>query len=79
MDGKVRVYDLIKKTMFRELMPENESQLISLEVEQSGELVFAGGMDSNGIFIWSFQSGFLLEKLSIHSGPVSHLIYSKRL
>ena len=33
MDGKVRVYDLIRRVMFRELIPETESQLLSLEVE----------------------------------------------
>lgn len=62
--------------MFRELIPDTENQLTCLEVEEEGEIIFAGGFDPYSIYLWSYISGKLIDVFTGHQGPISHLIYS---
>uniref|UniRef100_A0A8C1DV52 PWP2 small subunit processome component n=1 Tax=Cyprinus carpio carpio TaxID=630221 RepID=A0A8C1DV52_CYPCA len=62
LDGTVRAFDLHRYRNFRTMT--------------SGELVCAGSQDSFEIFLWSMQTGRLLEVLSGHEGPVSNLCFS---
>uniref|UniRef100_A0AAR2KZ89 Small-subunit processome Utp12 domain-containing protein n=1 Tax=Pygocentrus nattereri TaxID=42514 RepID=A0AAR2KZ89_PYGNA len=73
-DGKVCRNDLYRN--FRTLTSPRLAQFSSLAVDVSGELVCAGAQDSFEIFLWSMQTGRLLEVLSGHEGPVSCLCFS---
>ncbi|XP_036413031.1 PWP2 small subunit processome component [Colossoma macropomum] len=76
LDGTVRAYDLHRYRNFRTLTSPRPAQFSSLAVDLSGELVCAGAQDSFEIFLWSMQTGRLLEVLSGHEGPVSCLCFS---
>ena len=51
-------------------------QLTCLEVEDEGEIIFAGGFDPYSIYLWSYITGKLIDVFTGHQGPISHLIYS---
>ncbi|KAI4882063.1 hypothetical protein NFI96_028322 [Prochilodus magdalenae] len=76
LDGTVRAFDLHRYRNFRTLTSPRPVQFSSLAVDVSGELVCAGAQDSFEIFLWSMQTGRLLEVLSGHEGPVSCLYFS---
>ena len=48
----------------------------SLAVDVSGDLVAAGASDIYEVFLWSVQTGHLLEVISGHEGPVSSLSFN---
>ncbi|XP_053721921.1 PWP2 small subunit processome component [Synchiropus splendidus] len=76
LDGTVRAYDLHRYRNFRTFTSPRPAQFSSLAVDVSGELVSAGAQDSFEIFLWSMQTGRLLEVLGGHEGPVSCLCFS---
>lgn len=76
LDGTVRAFDLHRYRNFRTMTSPQPAQFSSLAVDSSGELVCAGSQDSFEIFLWSLQTGRLLEVLSGHEGPVSNLCFS---
>ena len=49
---------------------------MSLALDVSSELVVAGSEDSYEIFLWSLQTGKLLDVLSGHEGPVTSVAFS---
>ncbi|XP_029941900.1 periodic tryptophan protein 2 homolog [Salarias fasciatus] len=76
LDGTVRAFDLHRYRNFRTFTSPRSVQFSSLAVDASGELVSAGAQDSFQIFLWSMQTGRLLEVLGGHEGPVSGLSFS---
>lgn len=80
LDGTVRAYDLVRYRNFRTFTPPQPVQFNSLAVDPSGEIVCAAGNGaaSEGfeIFVWSTQTGKLVETLTGHEGPVSALSFS---
>uniref|UniRef100_A0A669E7U7 PWP2 small subunit processome component n=1 Tax=Oreochromis niloticus TaxID=8128 RepID=A0A669E7U7_ORENI len=76
LDGTVRAFDLHRYRNFRTFTSPWPAQFSSLAVDVSGELVSAGAQDSFEIFLWSMQTGRLLEVLAGHEGPVSCLCFS---
>ncbi|KAF5381370.1 hypothetical protein D9615_008306 [Tricholomella constricta] len=76
LDGTVRAYDLIRYRNFRTFTSPSPVQFSSLAVDPSGEVVAAGSTDSFEVFLWSVQTGKLLDILSGHEGPVSSLAFS---
>lgn len=76
LDGTVRAFDLHRYRNFRTFTSPRPTQFSSLAVDASGELVSAGALDSFEVFIWSMQTGRLLEVLGGHEGPVSCLCFS---
>uniref|UniRef100_A0A8D0B2B2 PWP2 small subunit processome component n=1 Tax=Sander lucioperca TaxID=283035 RepID=A0A8D0B2B2_SANLU len=76
LDGTVRAFDLHRYRNFRTFTSPRPAQFSSLAVDVSGELVSAGAQDSFEIFLWSMQTGRLLEVLGGHEGPVSCLCFS---
>ncbi|PWZ02194.1 putative periodic tryptophan protein PWP2 [Testicularia cyperi] len=76
LDGTVRAYDLVRYRNFRTLTSPEPVQFTSLAVDPSGEVVCAGSADTFEIYMWSVQTGKLLEILSGHEGPVSGLAFS---
>ncbi|XP_058465461.1 periodic tryptophan protein 2 homolog [Malaya genurostris] len=76
LDGTVRAYDIVRYRNFRTFTSPEPVQFASVAVDQSGELVAAGGQDVFEVFLWSMKLGRLLEVLSGHEGPVVTLAFS---
>jgi periodic tryptophan protein 2 len=80
LDGTVRAWDLLRYRNFRTFTSPQPVQFGCLAVEASGEVVCAGGggaaADSFDVFMWSVQSGKLLDIMGGHDGPVSALSFS---
>ncbi|KAG6817113.1 hypothetical protein H0H87_012634 [Tephrocybe sp. NHM501043] len=76
LDGTVRAYDLIRYRNFRTFTSPSPVQFSCLAVDPSGEVVAAGSTDSFEVFLWSVQTGKLLDVLAGHEGPVSSLAFS---
>lgn len=76
LDGTVRAFDLIRYRNFRTFTSPFPVQFSSLAVDPSGEVVAAGSTDSFEVFLWSVQTGKLLDILTGHDGPISSLAFS---
>lgn len=76
LDGTVRAFDLIRYRNFRTFTSPTPVQFSCLAVDPSGEVVAAGSSDSFEVFLWSVQTGKLLDILAGHEGPVSSLAFS---
>jgi len=76
LDGTLRAFDLIRYRNFRTFTSPSPVQFSCLAVDPSGEVVAAGSTDSFEVFLWSVQTGKLLDVLSGHEGPVSTLAFS---
>jgi periodic tryptophan protein 2 len=76
LDGTVRAYDLVRYRNFRTFTSPTPVQFCSLAVDPSGEVVCAGSIDSFEIYMWSVQTGKLLDVLSGHTAPVAGLAFS---
>ncbi|XP_037686667.1 periodic tryptophan protein 2 homolog isoform X2 [Choloepus didactylus] len=76
MDGTVRAFDLHRYRNFRTFTSPRPTQFSCVAVDCSGEIVSAGAQDSFEIFIWSMQTGRLLEVLSGHEAPISGLCFN---
>jgi periodic tryptophan protein 2 len=76
LDGTVRAHDLLRYKNFRTLTSPTSVQFTSLTADLSGEIVCAGSQDPFQIYVWSLQTGKLLEILSGHEGPISCLSFS---
>ena len=75
LDGTVRAYDLVRYRNFRTFTSPNPVQFVSLAVDPSGEVVCAGSSDIFETYMWSVQTGKLLEILAGHEGPVTALAF----
>lgn len=76
-DGTVRAYDLVRYRNFRVFKASSPSQFSSVGLDWSGEVVCAGALDPPNIFVWSVQTGKLLDELKGHQGPVSCLAFAQ--
>lgn len=76
LDGTVRAFDLSRYRNFRTFTSPRPVQFSCLAVDPSGEVVCAGAMDTFEVFVWSMQTGRLLEILAGHEGPVTSLAFS---
>ncbi|CAI5445765.1 unnamed protein product [Caenorhabditis angaria] len=71
LDGTVRAHDLKRYRNFRTLVCPEPTQLGSLAVDKAGDLVVAGAKEVFNIYIWSFETGNLLDILSGHGSVIS--------
>ena len=77
LDGTVRAFDLIRYRNFRTFTTPSPVQFNSLAVDPSGEIVCAGGTgDGFEIYMWSTQTGKLIDVMAGHEGPISALAFS---
>lgn len=76
LDGTVRAYDLVRYRNFRTFTSPTPVQFSSLAVDPSGEVVAAGSTDTFEVYMWSVQTGKLLDILTGHEGPVNALAFS---
>ncbi|KAK9474492.1 WD40-repeat-containing domain protein [Dipodascopsis tothii] len=77
LDGSVRAWDLVRYRNFRTFTAEKRLQFSSLAIDPSGEVVCAGSLDEFDVYLWSVQTGQLLDKLAGHEGPVSCLSFAE--
>ena len=76
LDGTVRAWDLVRYRNFRTFVSPSPVQFSCLAVEPSGEIVVAGSNDTFDIYMWSVQTGKVLDVLSGHTGPLSGLAFA---
>ncbi|KAF7720662.1 hypothetical protein EC973_006667 [Apophysomyces ossiformis] len=76
LDGTVRAFDLVRYRNFKTFTSPNPVQFSSLAVDPSGEIICTGTIDTFEIYVWSVQTGKLLDILAGHEGPVSSLAFS---
>lgn len=77
LDGSVRAYDLVRYRNFKTFSaPGTPVQFSCVSGDESGEIVCAGGVDPFNVYVWSMQTGKLLDVFAGHQGPVSGLTYS---
>lgn len=76
LDGTVRAFDLVRYRNFRTFTSPDPVQFTSLAVDPSGEIICAGTMDTFEIYVWSVQTGKLMDVLAGHTGPISSLAFS---
>lgn len=76
LDGSIRAWDLIRYRNFRTFTAAERVQFSCLAVDPSGEIVCAGSTDSYDIYMWSVQTGQLIDTLSAHEGPVCSLHFA---
>lgn len=74
-DGTVRAFDLLRYRNFRIMTTPTPVQFQSLAVDPTGELIAAGTLDTFEIYLWSMQTGQLLEVIAGHTGPISALAF----
>lgn len=75
LDGTVRAFDLLRYRNFRTLTA-SRVQFISVACDSSGSIVCAGSKgEFNSVFIWSLQTGKLLDELHGHSAAVSSVAF----
>lgn len=75
LDGTVRAFDLQRYRNFKTLAAPRAVQFASLAVDPSGEVVCAGSQDTFEVFVWSLQTGRLLDVLAGHQSCVSGLSF----
>lgn len=77
LDGTIRAFDLIRFRNFRTFTATSRIQFNCVAVDPSGEVVVGGSQDSFEIYVWSVQTGNLLDSLTGHEGPVSCLSFGQ--
>ncbi|CAH7689513.1 quinon protein alcohol dehydrogenase-like superfamily, partial [Phakopsora pachyrhizi] len=77
LDGTIRAFDLIRYRNFKTFTSPNPVQFNALAVDPSAEVVVAGGLGEGfEIYVWSVQTGRLVDILPGHEGPISALAFS---
>lgn len=71
LDGTVRAHDLIRYKNFKTLTAPTPVQFTCVAADPSGEVVCAGSLDPFNVYVWSLQTGKLLEILAGHEGPIA--------
>ena len=72
-DGTVRGYDLRRYRQFKVLQSPTAVQFTCLALDPSAELLVAASITDNDIYMWSTQTGQLLDVFSGHDAPVASL------
>ncbi|GFE54429.1 WD G-beta repeat containing protein p103 [Babesia ovis] len=79
LDGTVRAFDLLRYKNFR-TMTASRVQFVSVACDASGSIICAGSRgETNSVFIWSLQTGKLLDELHGHSSAVTGVAFHPSL
>lgn len=76
LDGSVRAYDLVRYKNFRTFTTPTPVQFVSLAVDSAAEIVCGGTLEPFDIYMWSMQTGKVLDVLTGHAGPISCLSFN---
>jgi periodic tryptophan protein 2 len=74
-DGSVRAWDVLRFRSFKVLKAPQPVSFAALTVDTAGEIVAAGTLDTHEIYLWSLQTGQLVDILAGHNGPISTLAF----
>lgn len=75
-DGTVRAFDMIRYRNFRTMTSPKPTQFSCIAIDPAGEIVAAGSTTDFSVYVWSLQTGKLLDVLDGHEGPVTSLKFS---
>ena len=77
-DGSVRAFDLLRYRNFRTFAsPDGLCQFSSVAVDSGGEIVAASSTGGKyAVYVWSIQTGNILEVLTGHTSHVEALHFS---
>eukprot|EP01119_Soliformovum_irregulare_P016311 TRINITY_DN4701_c0_g1_i1.p1 TRINITY_DN4701_c0_g1~~TRINITY_DN4701_c0_g1_i1.p1 ORF type:complete len:702 (-),score=243.40 TRINITY_DN4701_c0_g1_i1:55-2160(-) len=75
-DGTTRAFDMTRYKNFRTMVPPQRTQISALAADPSGEIIVGSSLDNYEIYVWSLQTGNLLDILAGHEGPISCLSFS---
>jgi periodic tryptophan protein 2 len=75
-DGTCKAFDVVGARCFRTFSPQDPAEFAALAIDSQTEFVAATARLSLSIFLWSVQTGQLLESLSGHTAPVSCLAFT---
>lgn len=70
LDGTARAFDLMRYRNFRVFTTGEPTQLSCVAVDGSGELVCAASQDTFEAYLWSMQTGGLVDRVAGHTAPV---------
>ena len=76
LDGTIRAYDLIRYRNFKTFASPVPVQFGCLAIDPTGEIICAGSLDTFDVYMWSVQTGKLLDVFSGHTGPVCSMNFS---
>ncbi|EHS64116.1 hypothetical protein PGTUg99_020787 [Puccinia graminis f. sp. tritici] len=77
LDGTIRAFDLIRYRNFKTFTSPHPVQFNALAVDPSAEVVVGGGVGEGfEIYVWSVQTGKIVDILTGHEGPISALAFS---
>ncbi|OQU94826.1 WD domain-containing protein [Cladophialophora immunda] len=76
LDGSVRAWDMLRYRNFRTFTAPQRLSFSCLAIDPSAEVVCAASHDSFDIYLWSVQTGALLDRLAGHEGPISTLAFT---
>jgi len=76
LDGTCKAFDVVKGRCFRTFMPPEKCELSSVALDRQSEFVASCSRTDFKIFIWSMQSGKIVEELTGHTAPISSLSFT---
>ncbi|CAM9127008.1 unnamed protein product [Chrysoparadoxa australica] len=79
LDGTVKAHDMIRYKQFRSMTTPAPVQLSAVALDPAGEVVVAGSMDPFELYVWSLQTGRLLDVFAGHEAPISEISFSPNL
>eukprot|EP00760_Papus_ankaliazontas_P002901 PhM_4_TR11323/c0_g1_i1/m.51712/K14558/PWP2, UTP1; periodic tryptophan protein 2 len=74
-DGTIRAYDLQRLKAFRVMTPPRMTQLASLALDPSGDLIASGALDTGSIYLFSTQTGKYLDEFTGHTATAVSLSF----
>lgn len=76
LDGTCRAFDLLRYKNFRTYTAPQPTGFTCMEIDPSGEIISAAGMDEFEIYLWNVQTTQILDTLKSHTAPISELSFS---
>lgn len=76
LDGTCRAFDLLRYKNFRTYQAPLPTGFTCMEIDPSGEIISAAGMDEFEIYLWNVQTAQILDTLKSHTAPISELSFS---
>uniref|UniRef100_A0A0N5BW74 WD_REPEATS_REGION domain-containing protein n=1 Tax=Strongyloides papillosus TaxID=174720 RepID=A0A0N5BW74_STREA len=75
LDGSVRAHDMKRYRNFRTFICPEQTQLHGVIVDATGDLVISMAKDEYKIYIWSMDTGHLVDVVSGHSSRISGISF----
>ena len=74
-DGHVLVYDIIRFKKYRSFQAPNGAKISAIEIDNTGERLFALDSTSGEIILWSVHQGSILDITTCHTGKIHGISY----